>query len=243
MTMWQRLRHHVDAGTPLAGGIEGRLPGDGVPCPDTGCAKLATTRCAYVDRRQARCDTRCCEEHIATVSGQPYCSRHATVVTAASNGLFSRIRPDVDDPAPSIVSWVGAGLGADIDIALSAEAPSQDAFVVAGVTRAASPRDCTAQVWMRSWSLVDNTGILQQVSIAVDDQDDRALTVRVGGELVGRLEAPRISVDHRETVTNDEDAEARQAFREAVMHDVKLGLLAARLGELERLAAQLAIAS
>lgn len=243
VTMRQRLRHYFGTGTAADGGIEGRLADDRVRCLDTGCTNVATSRCAYIDRRQVRCDTHRCVEHIATVSGQPYCSRHASVVTAVSNDLCTEILPDVDEGAPSLVSWVGGELGAEIDIALIAEAPSSDAFVVAGVTRATSLRDGTAQVWMRSWSLVDNGGILQQVSIEVDDQNDHALTIRVGGELVGRHEPRRIGGDRRETMAYDEDESARQAFRDAVMHDVKLGLLAARLGELESLAAQLAIAS
>jgi hypothetical protein len=67
------------------------------------------------------------------------------------------------------------------------------------------------------------------VSIEVDEEDDRAVVVRVGGEPMGRHQPPWIGRPRNETIAPELDAASRQAFRITVMHDIELGLLGARM--------------
>jgi hypothetical protein len=223
---WQRLSRKQSG---EAGSADGDRDGLG-KCLDGECSKPATCRCTYVDRRQVKCGTTWCDEHSRIVLGLPYCRRHATVAPSLSNGFFSHMLPDVENRAPSLATWVGGELDTAVRIALTADAPHKDAYVVSGAVRPVRVPGSTMPVWLRSWTLVDSTGVLQHVSIEVDEEDDRAVVVRVGGEPMGRHQPPWIGRPRTETVAPELDAAARQAFRITVMHDIELGLLGARMG-------------
>jgi hypothetical protein len=222
---WQRLSRKQSG---EAGSADGDRDGLG-KCLDGECSKPATCRCTYVDRRQVKCGTTWCDEHSRIVLGLPYCRRHATVAPSLSNGFFSHMLPDVENRAPSLATWVGGELDTAVRIALTADAPHKDAYVVSGAVRPVRVPGSTMPVWLRSWTLVDSTGVLQHVSIEVDEEDDRAVVVRVGGEPMGRHQPPWIGRPRTETVAPELDAAARQAFRITVMHDIELGLLGARM--------------
>jgi hypothetical protein len=222
---WQRLSRKQSGD---AGSADGERDGLG-KCLDGECSKPATCRCTYVDRRQVKCGTTWCDEHSRIVLGLPYCRRHATVAPSLSNGFFSHMLPDVENRAPSLATWVGGELDTAVRIALTADAPHKDAYVVSGAVRPVRVPGSTMPVWLRSWTLVDSTGVLQHVSIEVDEEDDRAVVVRVGGEPMGRHQPPWIGRPRTETVAPELDAAARQAFRITVMHDIELGLLGARM--------------
>ena len=168
-------------------------------CLDGECSKPATCRCTYVDRRQVKCGTAWCDEHSRIVLGLPYCRRHATVAPSLSNGFFTHMLPDVENRAPSLATWVGGELDTAVRIALTADAPHKDAYVVSGAVRPVRVPGSTMPVWLRSWTLVDSTGVLQHVSIEVDEEDDRAVIVRVGGEPMGRHQPPWIGRPRNET--------------------------------------------
>ena len=222
---WQRLSRKQSGD---AGSVDG--DGDGLgKCLDGECSKPATCRCTYVDRRQVKCGTTWCDEHSRVVLGLPYCRRHATVAPSLSNGFFTHMLPDVENRAPSLATWVGGELDTAVRIALTADAPHKDAYVVSGAVRPVRVPGSTMPVWLRSWTLVDSTGVLQHVSIEVDEEDDRAVVVRVGGEPMGRHQPPWIGRPRTETIAPGLDAASRQAFRITVMHDIELGLLGARM--------------
>jgi hypothetical protein len=222
---WQRLSRKQSGD---AGSADG--DGDGLgKCLDGECSKPATCRCTYVDRRQVKCGTTWCDEHSRVVLGLPYCRRHATVAPSLSNGFFTHMLPDVENRAPSLATWVGGELDTAVRIALTADAPHKDAYVVSGAVRPVRVPGSTMPVWLRSWTLVDSTGVLQHVSIEVDEEDDRAVVVRVGGEPMGRHQPPWIGRPRTETLAPELDAASRQAFRITVMHDIELGLLGARM--------------
>jgi hypothetical protein len=222
---WQRLSRKQSGD---AGSADG--DGDGLgKCLDGECSKPATCRCTYVDRRQVKCGTTWCDEHSRVVLGLPYCRRHATVAPSLSNGFFTHMLPDVENRAPSLATWVGGELDTAVRIALTADAPHKDAYVVSGAVRPVRVPGSTMPVWLRSWTLVDSTGVLQHVSIEVDEEDDRAVVVRVGGEPMGRHQPPWIGRPRTETIAPELDAASRQAFRITVMHDIELGLLGARM--------------
>ena len=222
---WQRLSRKQSGD---AGSADG--DGDGLgKCLDGECSKPATCRCTYVDRRQVKCGTTWCDEHSRVVLGLPYCRRHATVAPSLSNGFFTHMLPDVENRAPSLATWVGGELDTAVRIALTADAPHKDAYVVSGAVRPVRVPGSTMPVWLRSWTLVDSTGVLQHVSVEVDEEDDRAVVVRVGGEPMGRHQPPWIGRPRTETIAPELDAASRQAFRITVMHDIELGLLGARM--------------
>ena len=222
---WQRLSRKQSGD---AGSADGDHDGLG-KCLDGDCSKPASCRCTYVDRRQVKCGTTWCDEHSRIVLGLPYCRRHATVAPSLSNGFFTHMLPDVENRAPSLATWVGGELDTAVRIALTADAPHKDAYVVSGAVRPVRVPGSTMPVWLRSWTLVDSTGVLQHVSIEVDEEDDRAVVVRVGGEPMGRHQPPWIGRPRNETLAPELDAASRQAFRITVMHDIELGLLGARM--------------
>ena len=222
---WQRLSRKQSGD---AGSADGEADGLG-KCLDGECSKPATCRCTYVDRRQVKCGTTWCDEHSRVVLGLPYCRRHATVAPSLKNGFFTHMLPDVENRAPSLATWVGGELDTAVRIALTADAPHKDAYVVSGAVRPVRVPGSTMPVWLRSWTLVDSTGVLQHVSIEVDEEDDRAVVVRVGGEPMGRHQPPWIGRPRTETIAPELDAASRQAFRITVMHDIELGLLGARM--------------
>jgi hypothetical protein len=223
---WLRLSRKQSA---EAASTHNGLAAPGQKCMDGECLKPATCRCTYVDRRQVKCGTTWCDEHSRIVLGLPYCRRHATVAPSLANGFFTHMLPDVENRAPSLASWVGAELDTAVRIALTADAPHKEAYVVSGAVRPVRVPGSTMPVWLRSWTLVDSTGVLQHVSIEVDEEDDRAVVVRVGGEPMGRHQPPWIGRPRTETIAPELDAAARQAFRITVMHDIELGLLGARV--------------
>jgi hypothetical protein len=225
MKPWQRLAKKQPGGSGPDGGDHETLG----KCLDGECSKPATCRCTYVDRRQVKCGTTWCDEHSRIVLGLPYCRRHATVAPSLSNGFFTHMLPDVENRAPSLATWVGGELDTAVRIALTADAPHKDAYVVSGAVRPVRVPGSTMPVWLRSWTLVDSTGVLQHVSIEVDEEDDRAVVVRVGGEPMGRHQPPWIGRPRTETIAPELDAASRQAFRITVMHDIELGLLGARM--------------
>lgn len=228
MKPWQRLSRKKPAAVDAAPADTG-APAPGRKCMDGECSKPASMQCTYVDRRQVKCGTVWCDEHSRTVLGLPYCRRHATVAPSLANGFFTHMLPDVENRAPSLATWVGGELDTAVRIALTADAPHKDAYVVSGAVRPVRVPGSTMPVWLRSWTLVDSTGVLQHVSIEVDEEDDRAIVVRVGGEPMGRHQPPWIGRPRTETIAPELDAAARQAFRITVMHDIELGLLGARL--------------
>src|SRR3984893_18260342 len=175
MKPWQRLSRKQSGD---AGSVDG--DGDGLgKCLDGECSKPATCRCTYVDRRQVKCGTTWCDEHSRVVLGLPYCRRHATVAPSLSNGFFTHMLPDVENRAPSLATWVGGELDTAVRIALAVEATHKDAYVFSGAMRQVRVLGSPMPVWLRSWTLVDSTGVLQHVSIEVDEEDDRAGVGRV----------------------------------------------------------------
>ena len=93
--------------------------------------------------------------------------------------------PDVENRAPSLATWVGGELDTAVRIALTADAPHKDAYVVSGAVRPVRVPGSTMPVWLRSWTLVDSTGVLQHVSIEASWRPRPRRHRRVGGEAMG----------------------------------------------------------
>ena len=144
---WLRLSKKESA---EAASTHNGLAARGQKCMDGDCAQPATCRCTYVDRRQVKCGTTWCDEHSRIVLGLPYCRRHATVAPSLSNGFFTHMLPDVENRAPSLASWVGAELDTAVRIALTADAPHKDAYVVSGAVRPVRVPGSTMPVWLLS---------------------------------------------------------------------------------------------
>ena len=194
------------------------------PCRHARCPNRAVARCSYIDRRRHACTTAWCSDHLTIVFDLPYCRRHASVAPSLSNGFFNDMLPAVDSRALSLVNWVGSQLDSDVRRTLAEVAPHKHTRVVSGSVRPAYMSGGRSQCWIRSWNLIDSAGTLAGVALEVDEDDDCEVGVRIGGQLLGRLRPPWIGLDRAKPVAPEQDAAARQAFNDAIIRAVEVGL-------------------
>jgi hypothetical protein len=123
-----------------------------------------------------------------------------------------------------LVGWVSGELDSDVRMALEEASEHAGTRVISGPVHSLSPRAGMSRRWLRSWSLVDATGVLQRVSLAVDEDAIGEVAVLVGSRFLGRQSAPWIAQDSADAVNPEADAEARRIFCEALMLAVQVGI-------------------
>jgi len=191
-------------------------------CLAAGCGGAGGVRCNYVDKRGRTCTTSWCSQHWTEVSGRQYCRRHASTVEALGGADSMEGMPDIDNRAPSLVSWVGEELDSAVRAALDRVMVPGAVLVVDPVRLHRRP-GVPSRRWHRTWKLVDNSGVLKLVAIEVDEDDDSDVRARVGMELIGNgvppwIERRRSGVE----VDAEVDAHQRYAFREAMARSIEL---------------------
>lgn len=248
--MWRR--HHDRDEFTVDEAEQARLPAviagqrGNAPCSAAGCTQATAVPCEYIDRRSHRCDTAWCPQHRIVVDSRVFCRRHAGTVSALPGGpLTGSPLPDLDNRAPSLVSWVAREVDAEIRQLLLSVAHDDDAaqLIVDPVFLIFLGRE-RKRAWERSWKLVDHRGTTIRVALQVEEDDNATVTIRVGSNLVDRLApswiAQRLSGF---PVSAEVDAERRQQFNEqilgiitpAVQHEAALDRAASRFGGSVRL--------
>jgi hypothetical protein len=164
-------------------------------CTQPGCDTSTGLRCEYVDRRGRACGTAWCPHHRLVIEGRVYCRRHAGVVSALPAGYAGSAAPmpDLENRAPSLVSWVAREVDADLRQLLLSEAASGEGTQL--LTDPVYPvfigRD-RRRAWERAWKLVDASGRSLRVSLLVEECADAEVGIRVNSTIVGRLTPPWI---------------------------------------------------
>ncbi len=149
--------------------------------------------CSYCDRRGRVCAVAFCPDHWAMVGGVVYCRRHAGTMIALGPNIAIGALPELENRGPSLVNWVAAEIGAEVEELLRAtaregETVKSDAEVSVVFDHRRRRR------WERSWKLIEATGISLAVSLTVnDDEDDALIDVRVGANVIARGVPPWIA--------------------------------------------------
>ena len=161
-------------------------------CAASGCRRRDASRCQYVDKRSRRCPTSWCADHAVIALGSPYCRRHASTMAALEGAEVVAGLPDLDNRAPSLVGWIGEELDAPIHELLARIAPAGGATVVTDPVRLVLLPGGNSRRWAKTWKLLDQSSILNRVSVEVDERDDRQVSARVDTELIGQGVPPWI---------------------------------------------------
>ena len=183
----------------------------GIPCKLAGCANDTAQPCAYRDGRGRACGAAYCPEHGVSTEGKFYCRRHAGVLRAVGaeatpqGGL-----PDLDNRAPSLVSWIARDLDANVRRLLSVVAGPGESVIADETVHVARDFNRKAR-WEQSWRLVNHTGLILKVTIKVFEENDSLVRVHVGGGVIADGIPPWIL---RRTADPDvpTDLEQRQRF-------------------------------
>jgi hypothetical protein len=190
-------------------------------CMAPRCRSTGAMRCSYVDKRSRRCTTTWCSRHWVMAMGRSYCRRHASTVEAVAGGDFVEGLPDIDNRAPSLVGWVSGELDQSVRLALLRLATPASHLVVDPVRLIPVP--VAGRRWQRSWKLVDHQGILNRVTIEVDESDDSDVRARVDMKMIGHGVPPWIERRRQGVeVTAEVDQEQRRAFREGMARSIEL---------------------
>ena len=189
-------------------------------CTAASCTNTDVTACTYVDRRQRPCNTAWCTQHVVMVDGMALCRRHAGVVRAIGtepDRLASL--PDLENRAPSLVSWVAQDVDPDVRQLLERYAGTGTTidesaiFPLGHVTR---------RTWTRHWKVLSHTGFDVRISLMVAEAEDTTVRVSVDGTVVAELEPPWIARrGSGQALSPEEDEAERALFRRQLIDAVQ----------------------
>ncbi len=194
------------------------IPTGNAQCLAIGCPNHNATQCRYMDRRGRRCETHWCPDHVRMVASQPYCPRHAGIMTALTLSPKKGHLPDLDNRAPSLANWVGNDMDAGIRKILREVLNEHDAetIIVEPVGYVFTVHD-KAHRWERAWKLANHTGVTLKISIDVDEANDSMVRVRVGQQSVTKVVPPWVEHNRkRERIDPATDANERREFYQGV---------------------------
>ncbi len=186
-------------------------------CLAAGCTEASGIRCNYVDWRGTACRTTWCFGHWVLVRGKPYCRRHATVIDALAGDSAVGGLPDLHNRAASLAGWMGRELEAPVRGTLRSMSPGAGVQLISEPLRPALTPGAGRR-WQRAWTLADDSGVLNRVSVEVEEHDDSEVVARVDGEVIGQGIPPWVSR------TGPAGETARRDFRNAIARSIALVL-------------------
>jgi len=205
---------HEPADRPHMNGLRTlQQPADAGRCLEAGCEAGDAIQCTYVDRRERRCLTHWCLDHIALVDERPCCRRHAGVLRAIGNEPDAvHTLPDLENRAPSLVNWVGSHVDASLR-SLLVRYSDPEARVAGSSTRPAGPPG--HRKWARHWKALSSTGIDLSISLEVHESEDTIVFACADRVQVMGAEPPWITARRQGLeLTPEQDAAARAYFYE-----------------------------
>jgi hypothetical protein len=211
--LFRRNRPDDDAQTPPAApaAAPALTASTGILCKLAGCTNDTAQPCAYRDGRGRACAAAYCPEHGVSSEGKFYCRRHAGVLRAIGAQLTPQGGlPDVDNRAPSLVSWIARDLDETVRKLLTGVAGPGESVIADETVHVARDFNRKAR-WEQSWRLVDHTGLILKVTIQVFEENDSLVRVHVGSGVIADGVPPWIV---RRTADSDvaTDLEQRQRF-------------------------------
>jgi hypothetical protein len=226
---WNRLRSDEEAVVEAQrrSDVMAQLPGDQL-CTEQGCTHVTGIGCQYVDRRGRHCTSAWCPDHRLVIDGRVYCRRHAGVVSALPTVAMHSAAPmpDLENRAPSLVSWVARELDADIRRLLLAElAGHSGAQLLTDPVYLIFTGSDRRRAWERAWKLVDHTGHSLRVALLVEEDADAEVAVKIGSNVVDRIVPPWIVQRlHGAPPPPAVDAERRAGFNRRVLDVIDQGI-------------------
>jgi hypothetical protein len=209
--LFRRNRTEGGDRTPEATPIPAPPLSTGVVCKFAGCSNDTALPCAYRDGRGRACRAVYCPEHGVLTDGKLYCRRHAGVLRAVgSQDTPQGGLPDVDNRAPSLVSWIARDLDANVRRLLAGAARPGESVIADETVHVARDFNRKAR-WEQSWRLVDHTGVILKVTIQVLEENDSLVRVHVGSGVIADGVPPWIvhRTEARDVAT---DTAQRQRF-------------------------------
>ena len=218
------LVHEPADGPHVDGHRTWQEPADAGRCLEAGCGAGDAIQCTYVDRRERRCLTHWCSDHIALVDGRPCCRRHAGVLRAIGNEPDAvHTLPDLENRAPSLVNWVGCHIDASLR-SLLARYSDPEARVAGSSTRPGGPPG--QRKWTRHWKALSSTGIDLSISLEVYEAEDTIVSACADRAEVMSAEPPWITARRQGLdLTPEQDAAARAYFYEDLISALEAELV------------------
>jgi hypothetical protein len=232
MVSWSRARAPVGAAAPAVGPEQrsadlAAQAGD-LACTQPGCTSATGLRCDYVDRRGRACRTAWCPEHRLVIDERVYCRRHAGVVSALPVGPAGQAAtmPDLENRAPSLVSWVAREVDADIrELLLSGFPPGGGTELVTDPVYLVFTGGDRRRAWERAWKVVDRAGRSLRVCLLVEECADAEVAIQVNSAIVERLAPPWIVQRLYGAQPPPElDAQRRKDFNQRVFGIIRKGI-------------------
>jgi hypothetical protein len=149
-------------------------------CSQAECHRTDAVQCAYVDRRMRPCSSAVCPGHQTLQRGNAFCARHAATLAAVGIDAPLEARPDIDNSAPALVSWMFRDLHDPVVAVMEAVVDYAGGEAIAIDDLARLVRTPDGRRWSQGWRLIAHTGTV--LAVAVEVQEDRPgnITVRVG---------------------------------------------------------------
>jgi hypothetical protein len=205
-------------------------------CTQPGCGRSTGLDCEYVDRRGRACGTAWCPDHRLVIDAHVYCRRHAGVMSALPAGYAGSAAPlpDLDNRAPSLVSWVAREIDADLRQLLLAESiPGQGSELLTDPVHPVFVGGDRRRAWERAWKLVDRHAGSLRVSLLVEECADAEVAVRVNSAIADRLSPPWIVQRlHGAQPPPEIDVQRRRDFNRRLLAIVRRGIEEERVAAL-----------
>lgn len=231
MPFWKRCRSELDlAREAFAGNRAGEGVTGDLPCTEPGCGREDAVRCVYMDRRGRSCRSAVCPEHQHPVDGEVHCRLHADTVRAVGQLGNEQLRPDVDNPAPLLVSWTARDLHDRLREMLdrSLATDSSERILVDDNVTPIRAVDGSRR-WEQAWKIVSHLGVVLKVSVQVDEAAPAGVVIRVGPRAVAQASPPWFARFQRgERIPADQAAAERVAFYEPVFVALEAAVLEER---------------
>lgn len=199
-------------------------------CSEHLCDRHDAVTCSYMDPRGHRCTLTACPDHQGVVDGRPYCHLHADTLRAVGMVAGDTHLPEVDNPGPSLVSWVARDLH-DRMVACLEEmvATSETERVVADEVVTPVRAADGSRRWEQAWKILDHTGIRQKVTVLVQETAPTEMIVWVNGQVVSQATPPWFGgFQHGEHISSAEAVAERRAFYEPIHTRIAQAVIAER---------------
>ncbi len=173
---WELARQSFAASSRIA---RETIAGDSL-CSQAGCHRTDAVRCAYVDRREQLCLATACPAHQVVQHGRANSPQHAATLVAVGLDAPLAARPDLDNAAPALVSWMFRDLHDPVTAVMEELARYEEGETITVDALARVSHTEEGRRWSQGWRLIAHTGTLFSVAVEVHEIRPRNVIVRVG---------------------------------------------------------------
>jgi len=227
MPFWKRSKTEFELARQAFAGVG--LPGSAA-CSEPLCDRHDAISCSYMDPRGRRCPAMACLAHQGVIDGQPYCRLHSDTLRAVGMVAGDTHLPEVDNPGPSLVSWVARDLHDQMVASLEEIMGGNDTerMLIDEVVTPVRAADGSRR-WEQAWKILDHTGIRQKVTVLVQESAPTEIVIWVNGREVARGTPPWFEAfQHGEHITSEDAAAERRTFYAPIHESIASAVLSER---------------